>query len=117
MELDEFRLILDRRATESLYGSIQDARIYVVTCNESGSPELRELLDSWMIGEAQAYAAEGWQHAVFAVRKSEYGSPTYEWTTVNPEKVENCTNADDACSLCDDILEALGEKFSLRCYP
>lgn len=114
MELEEFRSVLDRRAAANHNGSIQDARIYLVTCNEEGPPKLRELLDPWMISEAQAYAAEGWRHTIFAVSRSKYGSPDYEWTNIRPEKVENCTNADDAGGLCDEILEKLSEQFSLR---
>jgi hypothetical protein len=105
VELDDFRLILDQNAVA--HGN--DARVYLVTMSEGGSPELRELLDPWMISQAQAYAAEGWRHTIFAVFKppSYTYDAVYEWTLLEPEKVENCPNADDARKLCDDLLDRL----------
>ena len=108
MELEDFRLILDQSA--AVHAS--SPRVYVVTMAESGSPELRELLDQWMIGQAQAYAAEGWRHTIFAVFKpsTDRHDAEYEWTLLAPEKVENCANADDARKLCDDLVEQLAEQ-------
>jgi hypothetical protein len=114
MELDEFRLILADCA--AAHWSISDARMHLVTCSESGSPALKELLDPWMIGEAQAYAAEGWQHTIFAViNPPGYSVPAvYEWVNLAPEKVADCANADDARKLCDKVLDQLAEQRSTR---
>jgi hypothetical protein len=111
VELDDFRRILDHSAAAYESGP----RVYLVTMSEGGSPELRELLDSWMIGQAQAYAAEGWQHTIFAVFEPPGYSANaiYSWTLLAPEKVENCADADDARKLCDDLLERLYEQRSL----
>jgi hypothetical protein len=110
MELDAFRRILDDCA--AAHWGVSDARMYLVTCGEDGSPELRELLDPWMIGEAQTRAAEGWQHTIFAVFEPATRSATavYEWINLPPEKVENCANADDARKPCDEVLERLAEQ-------
>lgn len=107
MELDEFRRILDDCAAH--HWSISDARMYVVTSSEGGLDELRDLLDPWMIGEAQAFAAEGWRHTIFAVFKPPgYSAPaSYEWTLLAPEKVTNCATADDARKVCEKALDRL----------
>ena len=112
MELDEFRRILDDCAAE--HWSISDARTFLVTCSEGGPEELRELLDPWMIGEAQAFAAEGWQHTIFAVfTPPGYSAPaSCEWINLAPEKVTNCATADDARKVCDKVLDRLADQRS-----
>jgi hypothetical protein len=69
-----------------------------------------------MIGEAQAHAAEGWQHTIFAVFEPPTDSVNarYEWTNLAPERVTNCANADDARRLCDEILVRLDEQRQMR---
>jgi hypothetical protein len=114
MELDDFRLILGRCA--AAHWSLSEARIYLATSNEDVPLALRELLDPWVITQAQARAAEGWEHMVFAIFEPPGPSTDAdcEWTLLAPEKVAKCASEDDARRLSDKALDRLAKQRQMR---